>query len=143
MGSKQKNSFLSTGDLNLKKIEHMLDSMGIRRTDDQLQFHQAMIDGLLPWVYGGEWSSQAARVMKQRGLKTIEPLILTFAKRRIVESKNTHTCKTQQQNASHSPLVGVQGKTWSIAMLSIVILLVIRNFEETVFSTVEHRQHSS
>lgn len=104
------SEFLSPGDLRLRKLEYMLDASGIKRTDDQILFHQPMVNALLPWLYDREWPSASARVMRDRGITTIEPLILTFAKRRV-------------------------GKTWAVALLTICVTLLIMYFETTIFST--------
>jgi hypothetical protein len=105
------SSFLCPGDQRLKKIEWLVHNMGISLTDDQIEFVTAFINGLLPHIYGKEeWPSVEYRVLKERGLEKIEPLLLCFAKRRI-------------------------GKTWIIAIMSAAVITTLRGFEETIFST--------
>ena len=105
----------SSGDTKLANIEQLLDSFKsargrpIRRNASQIEWHKHCINALLPKIYGSDWERCQARVLKERGLKEIEPRLLIFAPRR-------------------------EGKTWNIAMLCAAVKLVCPGIEITIFS---------
>ena len=98
------------GDIVLQRILFLLDNMGVVRTSDQTVFHNVQIRALLPLIYGKEWARESERVMKEFGITRIDPRVLIFARRRL-------------------------GKTWSVAMLVVAVLLSVENFHTIVIST--------
>lgn len=70
------------GDIRLRNIRKMLDSVGVVRSPDQIAFHEAFIEALLPVIFGESWSRNSIRVMKQFRLTKIDYEILILTPRR-------------------------------------------------------------
>jgi hypothetical protein len=68
-----KGSKVCKGDLKVREIFRLLDGLGVVRTDDQVSFHWAIVAALLPKIYGSEWPAEAERVLREWGLKKINP----------------------------------------------------------------------
>lgn len=101
---------LCKGDWKLREILRLLDAQGVVRTDDQITFHNVMVRGLFPLIYGDEWANESERVMNEFGITTIDPRVLIFARRRL-------------------------GKTWSICLIENALLLTLESFVSVVIST--------
>lgn len=98
------------GDAILADVERTLDDFGIERSPDQKRFHVAFVEACLPHLYGTEWSTAAARVLTERGLRRLEPEVLCITPRR-------------------------WGKTWSVAMFVAAMLLCVPGIRIAIFST--------
>jgi hypothetical protein len=99
------------GDSRMRKIRWYLEKgFKIERWEEQIMFHDAFLEACLPKIYGDEWSTNSVRVMKEFGIKKIQSEVMVITARRI-------------------------GKTWSVAMLVLAILLVVHGIEIAIFST--------
>lgn len=67
------------GDLRLSKLRHTLAHMGITRSSDQEQFHEAFIQACLAKIYGKDWVSSSQRALKLMRIKSIryEVMVMT------------------------------------------------------------------
>ena len=79
----------ASGDTILRNIEKTLDRIGdgeggfMKRHEDQRRFHRVYLDAMLPLIYPArEWSSCAARVMRERKLKRIHTEVACSTPRR-------------------------------------------------------------
>lgn len=68
-----RGSKVCKGDLRVKEIFRLLDGLGVVRHDDQIAFHWVIIAALLPKIYAKEWPAESERVMREWGLKKINP----------------------------------------------------------------------
>lgn len=72
----------SAGDNRLRTLRYLLNNMGIIRSADQVQFHDAFIKACLPLVYGPqEWETQSVAVLVEFGLKSIQSEVLIMTPR--------------------------------------------------------------
>lgn len=87
----RKQRLLSVGDQRVRLLRWYLDNNGLKRSDDQQAFHEHMIRGILPWLYGDEWGSCQTRVLEELGITKIVQLILIFAQRRLGYDRHRYT----------------------------------------------------
>lgn len=76
----------------------------------QIVLHDAMIEALLPHIYGDDWESEQQRVMDELGIRKIRKEVLVSMPRR-------------------------HGKTVGIAMMLAIFLIVVPDVSVCVFST--------
>lgn len=103
-------STLCEGDIRLQAIRKLLDSVGIIRSSDQIAFHEAFLAACLPKIYKEKWSENSVRVMRDMKLKEIEYEVLAMTPRR-------------------------WGKTWSVALFCLALLVCVPGIKICVFST--------
>lgn len=76
------------GDIRLEKRHWILDNIGegekqIKRNNQQIGYHKAFEQALLPWYFGlDEWPANAERVMKQQGITEIVAYVNCILARR-------------------------------------------------------------
>jgi len=75
-------SNLCAGDVRLRNLNKMLNSLGILRSRDQIVFHEAFIQACLPHIYGKDWSEHSLRVLKDLELTRIDFEVLVMTPRR-------------------------------------------------------------
>lgn len=78
------------------------------RTEFQQQLHSAMIEAILPKIYGREWDDNPHMVLKKRALKKLEQAVLVSTPRRY-------------------------GKTQGVSMFLAVALTHLKNFRVVLF----------
>lgn len=99
------------GDRRLRNIyKLLLVDLGIKPSPDQLLFLNSFIESCLPKIYGAEWPDHQVRVMDEFGLKKIEYETMIITARRY-------------------------GKTWSVSMFVLAILLCVPGISICIFST--------
>ena len=108
--NKNLKSKLCMGDFRLKKLEHILDNLGIIRSEDQCLFHQKFTNSCLPHIYKQDWNTQGVRVLKELGLPKVNYETLVITPRR-------------------------WGKTWSVATYVLALLLAVPGIRICIFST--------
>lgn len=101
---------MSNGDIKLANIRKTLNSLGYIRSQNQKEFHHAMLQACLPHIYGEEWESCSERVLAEFGQTKVRYEVLILAPRR-------------------------HGKTVSIAMLMLALLLWCEGLRICIFST--------
>jgi hypothetical protein len=78
------------GDKILKKIQylldHVMDGLGWKRTEEQIALHDAYLIASLPKIYGDEWESKSAEVMARFDVTKIKALVLSLMPRRYGKS---------------------------------------------------------
>jgi len=101
----------SQGDTRLNKLGWWLNNLGVQRSPDQTLFHKHFTDACLPKIYGAaEWNDASVRVMRMRGIKKINYEVTAITPRR-------------------------WGKTWSVAMFVLSMMLSCPGIRICVFST--------
>ncbi len=71
------------GDRNLEKLNDLfINGFGIKWSNVQLKIWKAILNAILPLVYGSEWEEVKARVLKQRGLNKVGLEVLVNMARR-------------------------------------------------------------
>lgn len=98
------------GDDVLLSIARTLDSFGIIRTPTQKLFHFWFTQAILPRVYGEEWDTSATRVLRKFGVTRTRTEVMVMTPRRF-------------------------GKTWSVAMFVVAVLLSVPGIKIAIFST--------
>lgn len=99
------------GDLRLKKLQWWLNNLGVQRSPDQVLFHKAFTNATLPKIFGEkEWNENSVRVMHDLGIKEIRFEVTAITPRR-------------------------WGKTWSVAMFVLSLMLAVPGIRICVFST--------
>jgi hypothetical protein len=99
------------GDQRLRRIRTMLESgLKIERSEDQILFHDAFIEASLPKIYGSDWNNHCIRVMEEFSIQKIRSEVMVITARRI-------------------------GKTWSVAMFVLALLLNVAGIQIAIFST--------
>lgn len=99
---------LCTGDMRLRNIRHTLNHLGIIRSADQIQFHEAFLQACLPKIYGSDWDLHSLRVMREFDIKRIRYEVLAMTPRR-------------------------WGKTWSVATFVLALLLNVPGIKICIF----------
>lgn len=100
------------GDERLRKIRLMLErGLCIERSPQQVMFHEAFLEACLPKIYGPvEWANHSMRVLAEFDIKKIQFEVMVITARRI-------------------------GKSWSIAMFVVSLLLCVPGLRIAIFST--------
>jgi hypothetical protein len=98
------------GDIRLMKIRSMLNSFGMTRSADQVQFHDAFICSSLQIIYGSDFEANFKRIMEENQLKCLHKEVMIVAPRRF-------------------------GKTVAIAMFVAACLLCIPGVRINIYST--------
>jgi len=99
------------GDVRLRKIRMLLErGLKIERSEDQVEFHEAFIQACLPKIYGADWADNCVRVLMEFGIDKVKAEVMVITARRI-------------------------GKTWSVAMYVLSLLLCVEGIKIAVFST--------
>lgn len=98
------------GDKIVKNIWWALDSLGLNRTTDQIDFNRSMVYANLANIYQDDWPIYASRIMHDYDLKEIDYLLLFHCARR-------------------------WGKTIAVSIFGTVMLLHRPGIEIPVFST--------
>lgn len=100
----------SNGDELLEKVQDVfLNGFGIEWTQVQIRIFNALIDSILPRIYGKEWEQVKTRVMAQRGIDRLHQETLVNMARR-------------------------NGKTWVVSGAAAAVFLVIPGITLAVFS---------
>jgi len=98
------------GDELIERVQDLfMNGFGIEWSVVQIKVFQALIDGILPRIYGIEWEEVKARVMAQRGIDRLHQETLVNMARR-------------------------NGKTWVVSGGAAAVYLVIPNMSIAVFS---------
>ena len=100
----------NAGDLRLQKLQWWLNNLGVLRSPDQQLFHVHFTNACLPKIYGEFWNESCVRVMASRGIKKIQNEVLATTPRR-------------------------WGKTWSVALFVLALMLACPGIRVCVFST--------
>lgn len=74
------------GDRRVIAMEQMLESFGVKRRDIQKEMHAAIINAMLPMIYGADWEAVRARVLKERNVKDVRRWILVKMPRQMGKS---------------------------------------------------------
>lgn len=101
---------ISKGDENMAAIRVTLNQLGYIRSVHQKMFHEKFIQACLPIIYGDDWAMAAERVMAEFNLEKLSPEVLIQTPRRF-------------------------GKTVSVAMYVIAVLLNVPGVRICIFST--------
>ncbi len=101
---------VTDGDKRLAGVRHTLNNLGISRSEDQVNFHQAFIHATLQQIYGESWPEHSVRVMEQEKIEKLNTEVLVMTPRR-------------------------WGKTWSVAMYVTALLLNVPGIRIACFST--------
>lgn len=100
----------TNGDAMVQRIQDIfLNGLDIEWSVVQIRVFQAMLDGILPRVYGTEWEEVKGRVMAQRGIDRLHQETLVNMARR-------------------------NGKTWVVSGGAAAIFLVVPEITIAVFS---------
>ncbi len=100
----------ANGDVMLERIQDIfMNGFDIEWSVVQVRVFQAMIDGILPRLYGREWEEVKGRVMAQRGIDRLQQETLVNMARR-------------------------NGKTWVVSGGAAAIYLVVPEITIGVFS---------
>lgn len=75
-----------SGDRRLAAIHRGLDSCGWARSNMQRLLHWWYLQACLPIVYGDEWELVSTRVLREHGLKRVQPYVFALAARRTGKS---------------------------------------------------------
>jgi len=101
----------SLGDGRLNKLNFWLNNLGVQRSPDQTLFHKHFTNACLPKIYGAaEWNDASVRVMRMRGISRLRYEVTAITPRR-------------------------WGKTWSVAMFVLALMLSCPGIRICVFST--------
>ena len=101
----------SMGDMRLNKLNWWLNNLGVQRSPDQALFHKHFTNACLPKIYGAaEWNDASVRVMRMRGIQSVRAEVTAITPRR-------------------------WGKTWSVAMFVLSMMLSCPGIRICVFST--------
>jgi hypothetical protein len=100
----------SKGDSCLRGINRDLDRFGITRTSVQKLFHFWFTQSILELIYGDDWDTSALRVMKKLRIDAMHHEVTIMTPRRF-------------------------GKTWSVAMWVVAVLLNVPTSNIAIFST--------
>jgi hypothetical protein len=73
----------------LEKLSWWLNNIGdpakpdsiIRRSPDQMKFHQSFTDALLPKIFGADWNNHSVEIMQARKLKKISYEVIAITPR--------------------------------------------------------------
>lgn len=107
---KQKSLHLN-GDGIIDALTNLLATgFKITRSETQWEVHQAMIDSLLPVIYGEEWEINQGRILQKLGLEKLEQEVLIVMARR-------------------------EGKSYSVGMGVAALMLLVPNINIAVFAT--------
>ena len=98
-----------SGEHTLKLFIQTLDEFGYERIDQQVIFHQHMINATLPKIFGNELVAHRERILKEYGWDDIMQEVFVVTPRRY-------------------------GKTWGVAMYAAAALRAIPYLEEVIFS---------
>ena len=116
IGQAKRQRKVCEGDRRVKKMNEMLDSILLpfhrRRNVYQIAYHESYMIASLPKIYEKDWVTQSSRLLKEYGIKRVNPFVLAIAPRRV-------------------------GKTLSIAVMVAVLLLVVLGIKVAAFSTGE------
>jgi hypothetical protein len=108
---RQRDSARSVGDLRLRRLLTMLDSVkDFVRSDHQREFHDSMTQACLPHIYGESWEANRTRVLDMMGITRIQHEVLIMTPRR-------------------------WGKTISVAMFVTCLMLCRPGIKIAIFST--------
>ena len=100
----------TAGDLTLAELNDLfMNGFGTIWSPVQLKIWKAIVDALLPLIYGPEWDEVKKRVMEERGLKHIGLEVLVNMARR-------------------------NGKTWIVAGACVAIFLKLHGKSIAIFS---------
>ena len=100
----------TNGDAMIERIQDIfMNGFDIEWSVVQIRVFQAMLDGILPRVYGREWEEVKGRVMAQRGIDRLHQETLVNMARR-------------------------NGKTWVVSGGAAAIYLVVPDISIAVFS---------
>jgi hypothetical protein len=99
------------GDLRLNRLNYYLNNLGVQRSPDQQLFHKHFTRAVLPKIYGTEqWNQESVRVMRSLNIKRIRYEVTAITPRR-------------------------WGKTWSVALFVLALMLSCPGIRVCVFST--------
>lgn len=98
------------GDMRVRRIRDVLNTMAKVRSPDQKVFHEAMIIANLPHIYFENWEANSKRVMEEFGIARIRQELLSIMPRRM-------------------------GKSWCVAMFIAAMLICVPGRKQAVFST--------
>jgi len=104
----------STGDENFKRLKDGLDQTGLKRSRNQMQFHDAMLKATVAKCYGNEYSLHEERIKTEMNWDD--------TKERITNQVMISTPRRW-------------GKTFSVAMFIAAFANGVRGSEQAVFST--------
>lgn len=100
----------NSGDERVEHIQRDLDSFGVTRTPTQRLFHYWFLQAIFEVIYGPEWDSSATRVLRRFGLQRVRNEVMVLTPRRF-------------------------GKTWSVALFVVSVLLNVPGIKIAIFST--------
>lgn len=102
----------SKGDERFRKMQAMLNNIapGFVRSPDQLLFHKFFTIAVLPHIFGADWESNCVRIMEELEIDKITYEVMAMTPRR-------------------------WGKTWSVAMFVLALILCVPGIRVGVFST--------
>lgn len=98
------------GDFVVEEIFTVLDSMGLRRSEQQREFHREFVKACLPKIYGESFETERERILEKFNLKQIEYEVLIMTPRQF-------------------------GKTTAVAMFMAALAWAAPNIIVSVFST--------
>lgn len=99
------------GDLRLNRLNYYLNNLGVQRSPDQQLFHKHFTRAVLPKIYGAEeWNRESVRVMMGLKITKIRYEVTAITPRR-------------------------WGKTWSVALFVLALMLAVPGIRVCVFST--------
>jgi len=99
------------GDNIINCLNKVLESgFGITRSETQWKVHKAMIESLLPVIFGREWQQHQGSILKRYELKALAQEVMIIMARR-------------------------DGKSYSVAMALAAFLILIPNIHIAVFAT--------
>jgi len=99
------------GDSTIKKLTELLATgFKVTRSQTQWQVHEAMINSLLPMIYGEEWKINQGRILKSLNLEKLEQEVMIVMARR-------------------------EGKSYSVGMGVAALMLLVPNINIAVFAT--------
>lgn len=102
----------SKGDERFRKMQSLLNNIapGFVRSPDQLLFHKFFTIAVLPHIFGSDWESNCVRIMEELEIDKITYEVMAMTPRR-------------------------WGKTWSVAMFILALVLCVPGIRVGVFST--------
>lgn len=99
------------GDKTLKEMRHLLaKGFGIKRSETQWKVHNAMLEAMLPKIFGQEFETHSGRILSSMGMDKFSQEVMVVMARR-------------------------QGKSYSVGMGCAALLLLCSDVRLAVFAT--------
>ena len=100
-----------SGDVVLKQMRTLLDTgFGIKRSETQWKVHNAMMQAMLPKIFGQEFETHSGRILRSLNIKRLRQEVMVVMARR-------------------------QGKSYSVGMGCAALLLLCSDVRLAVFAT--------